>query len=183
MTLYLILFALLFQDPQPATDGFKINPEGTLVSVLMPAEPKTLTRRLEPVPGTTIDVQIHVLETADQINYTFSYHDEKETPIEKPQIKAVLDGAVKIAIVRTLGSLEKVEPIAVQGNPGRSFEFTCVRGDTPEQAVTLRVAAKVVLIKNRLYSLNYVAPEKTFDAEQAKKFLDSFAIAKDEKQP
>ncbi len=183
MTIYLFLMALCIQDSQPATDGFKISPEGTKISVSMPAEPKVLKRQLEPVPGNIIEVHIHVLEMADKVNFTFSYHDENETPTEKSQIKSVLDGAVKIAVVRTLGNLEKVEPFAIHGHPGRSFEFTCVRGDTPDQTIALRVAARVILINNRLYSLNYVAPEKSFDAEQAKKFLDSFAIDKDEKRP
>ena len=155
-----------------AQEWIVVQPDDARGRVNMPAQPTASERTIEPVAGKPITVKLQIATVDKKFTYMFGYHDQ--TPATNMvEIKNILDGGVKGAIARTLGALEKVEEIKVDGLLGRQFQYTCIQGENK-----LKVASRLLLEGGRLYQLNYISPQDAFNAADAKKFLESFERVK-----
>jgi hypothetical protein len=145
----------------------------------MPSFPKFTEQRLKPVR----DLDEIVVRTRSSLsadgtyNLTFVYHDEATTPSSRKQIQAVLDGAVTGAIAMVNGELLDQKEIFLKSNKGRDFVYRCEIEDALLQTThNLKIRTRIILVRNRLYSMNYIAEKDVFDNKIADRFFDSFEL-------
>lgn len=116
-------------------------------------------------------------------NLTFVYHDEAATPTTRKQVNAVLDGAVTGAIALVNGEMLDHKEFFLKSNKGRDFVYRCEIDDAKLQTThRLKIRTRILLVRNRLYAMNYIAEEDVFDINIADRYFDSFElvnIAKD----
>jgi hypothetical protein len=157
------------QQPQVVREWLKVTPAEARAEFLMPFAPEASERVLEPVKGEKITVKMQISDLDRKHTFVFSYHDQTPPKDAKAERDA-LDGAVKGAIARTLGALDKVSAIRSGNLNGREVTYTLIQGESNK----MRVAARFFLDGGRLYQLTYLAAETDFNPANAKKFLESF---------
>ncbi len=165
-------FAGLQQPESPAQEWVAVQPDDARARVSMPATPTESERTVEPVTGQPITLKLQIVHVDQKSTYMFGYHDQI-APTNQVEIKDILDRGVKGAIIRTLGALENVEAIKVDGLMGRQFQYTCTQGENKS-----KIASRLLLDGGRLYQLSYISLQDDFSEADAKKFLESFERVK-----
>lgn len=174
------------QEPWVTGDWLKIEPTGASASVEMPIKPRYIERIFSPIPDEPpIKVRIHLASLGeDALTCVFSYHDLFDKPDSTAKINATLDGAVNGSVANIMGQLATPEELGLKSNPvvvkkknflGRQYVCRFIR----EGKVHV-VTAKVFLVGKRLYQLNCIMPEETYDAHLAAKFINSFELVESE---
>ncbi len=161
---------------QAAPEWRRVHPAGSGASAEMPGEPTEVTREFQVKRDKLIKVTLNSVITPDEKHtFIFAWHDHYEPVKSQAQRKTILEGAVEGAVTRLMGDLDKVEPIRVQRFPGLAFTVRTV-----QQGKELRVDQRIYLVRDRLYQLNVVGYNDSFDEEAAKRFFESFKFEKED---
>lgn len=171
IVLMLMLFPCLIQAQQPQVirEWLTVQPESSGAEFLMPFAPTAKERTLNLLAGQKITIKSQISVLNEKHTFVFSYHDH-EIPKEPQAEDKALDGAVKGALGSTFGALESVSVVRVDGLNGREVNYTLIQSNKNK----MRVASRYFLAGERLYQLSYIALNDDFDANHARKFLDSF---------
>jgi hypothetical protein len=151
-----------------------VSPHLVGAKVLMPLEPRYVERTFQPVKAEPpVVVRMHLATLPDKTaQFGFVYSDLYRSPgTNRKKIDEVLDGARVGAVARVLGKLIDEEEIMVAKNRGRDFVYTCVQDERP-----LKIKTRVVLVKRRLFQMNYIAEAEHFDEKLADKMFASFEL-------
>jgi hypothetical protein len=161
----LVLLVVLFPNPvalaQQATDWVKVAPAGAGFSVMMPGNPQE-----EIKPGDDFTSHLFTVRT-DKAIYLVGYGDY--APAIRLNVKAELianrDNFLKDLGARLIDSKE------IKMGDREGLEFT---GESDQ--ATFR--SRVYLFGNRVHQIGVAVLKGQDDAENANKFLASFAFAK-----
>lgn len=178
--MFLLLF-LLIQDFDSTDRWVMVEPPRVGARIKMPNQPFFQEQVLEPVrdqPKITVRSRSCILPNG-KTNLTFVYHDETKTPSNRTQVNAVLDGAVTGAIALVNGELLRQSEFFIKVNKGRDFVYRCEIDDAKLQTShKLKIRTRIVLVRNRLFSMNYIAEEKEYRESLADLYFDSFELIK-----
>lgn len=175
MIVWMVSILVICQD-DAVRDWVKVTSDNAQASVSMPGEPVASSRVMSPVPGQSIEVHVFAFQDDRETNFVFGFHDQVDAPADNREINRILDGGMRGAVARTLGELESAEAVRIARYPGRRFTFSCVRGETAEEAQPMMCAGQLVLVEKRLYQLLYIARQDRFDAQEAEQFFKSFQL-------
>ena len=150
------------------------NPEENAVDVDLPET----NDEGETVGSRKIKVHMHISQSTDfAVAMVTAYHDLPDAPTTKAAIKKVLDGAVLGAVNSVKGTPSDHVEIQIDDFPGRQVQYKASRFGADLQGVS-----RIYLRGNRVYQSNYIATLERFNAEEAKKFFDSFQLIEIEKE-
>lgn len=162
-------------EDEAALQWRRVHPAGSGASAEMPGEPTEVTREFQVKRDKLIQVTLNTVMTPDEKHtFIFAWHDHYEPVKSQAQRKTILEGAVEGAVTRLMGDLDTVEPIRIQRFPGLAFTVRTV-----QQGKKLRVDQRIYLVRDRLYQLNVVGYDDSFDEEAAKRFFESFKFEKE----
>ena len=175
----LLWLLLICQDQNGSDDWAIIEPPKIGARVQMPGTPFFTEQKLRPVRDQeeiTVRTRSAMLPSGKE-NLTFVYHDEHSTPTSRTQIKKVLDGAVTGAIALVNGEIVRQSEIFLKNHKGRDFVYQCELDDAKLQTThKLKIRTRVLLVKNRLFSMNYIAEYDSYNDEIADRFFESFEL-------
>jgi hypothetical protein len=155
-------------------DWVWVSPHLVGAKVLMPLEPRYVERTFQPVKAEPpVVVRMHLATLPDKTaQFGFGYHDLYRSPgTNRNKIDEILDGARIGAVARVLGKLIDEQEIMVAKNRGRDFVYTCIQDERP-----LKIKTRVVLVKKRLFHMNYIAEAQHYDEKLADKMFASFEL-------
>ena len=171
--------ALSPQTDEFGDDWFVVAPPGAGATVEMPNVPQFKQQMLQPVR----DLEEILIRTRSTVidngntSLTFVYHDELKRPGGRSQINKVLDGAMTGAIALVNGELITEDEIFMGSHKGRDFSYSCEVSDAKLQKMhELKIRTQILLVNQRLYSLNYISLMTEFDDRTAERFLKSFQL-------
>jgi hypothetical protein len=153
-----------------------VTPDDVGASFAMPAEPEYVAIQYDDV------IKDHVLtihqyrKTVNKgtVNFVFVYHDLHVPMDNYKTINNTLDGAVRGAQARLLGKLLSVKNVTHANKyPGREFVFVVSQGSD-----ILKFSCRAFLVGQRLYQLNVVMLDTTFDEKLVNKYFESFKLVK-----
>ena len=175
-----VLFSILAVQSNGIEDDWHVvSPPGVGASVEMPTIPQFKQQWLQPVRDREeilVRTRSSVINNGNT-NLTFVYHDEHRTPVGRIQVKRVLDGAMSGAMALVNGELITQDEIFIGSHKGRDFVYSCEIGDAKLQKVhDLKIRTKLMLVGQRLYSLNYISVMSDYDENVADRFFDSFQL-------
>lgn len=178
----LLLMLLVFQDADDLQDDWiVVEPPRIGAKLKMPSQPVFSEQTIQPVHDRPeIVVRSRSVGLPDgKAQLTFAYHDEHEMPTSRKQINDVLNGAVTGAIALVNGDLVTQSEIFEKTHKGRDFIYKCELDDTKLQKIhKLTIRSRVLLVKKRLFSMNYIAESDSFDNKIASRFFESFELVK-----
>ncbi|MEZ6096564.1 MAG: hypothetical protein R3C03_20435 [Pirellulaceae bacterium] len=122
------LFAQQDEPSEVASEWVDVDIEDQNVSFQMPTEPESVERSMSPVPEFTTTVHMRIANVPPTSSFVFSYNKLPETPSTAQKIKETLEGGVKGAVARTLGTVVSVKDAPVAKHSGRRFLFECIQG-------------------------------------------------------
>ena len=176
-----ILALLLVFQSDNTDDWIKVQPPGVGAEVQMPGTPFFSTIEQQPIQ----DQAPRIVRTrsinlpSGKENLAFSYHDEQETPNNRFKIKDHLDGSVTGAIALVNGEMIRNDDIFLENHKGRDFLYRCELDDAKLQKVfKLKIRSRILLVRNRLYTMNYIAEADVYDDKVAERFFKSFQIVR-----
>ncbi len=181
MKLSLLFLLVAFADGDPTEDWVTVAPPRIGAQVRMPSRPFFKEQKIKPIRDEEelIVRSRSAIDPTGKINYTFVYHDQKKTPSNRTEMNAILDGAVTGAIALVNGELVKQNEIFVKNHKGRDFVYRCEIDDAKLQTShKLKIRTYIVLVRNRLFSLNYIAEESAYRDVQADAYFKSFELIK-----
>ncbi len=186
-TMVIFCILIICQENQTAnqTDWYLVQPPGLDVTVEMPSVPRFTEKTLTGVADREeiiVRSRSAVIDEG-QASLTFVYHTEPERPKNRDQIDDVLNGAVIGAMALVNGDLITQREIFVDKiHKGRDFVYTCEVSDARQQTThQMKIRSKVVLIGQRLFSLNYIALKDRYDDDIPDTFFESFKVVKSPK--
>ncbi len=157
------------------TTWVRISPNDVGAAFSMPEEPEHHELTFDKiVRGQIIIVhQYRAIVNDGTASFVFAYND-LQTKMDNPNtIRKTLEGAVRGANARVLGSLKSVEEIRHGRHVGREFVYIADLDGT-----LYKFSTRIVLVGQRLFQLNLVMPDEAFDERMARKFFDSFKLTK-----
>ena len=177
--IFLLLF--LIQDEVPADGWVQVQPPRIGAKIEMPSLPSFKEQEITPVrdlPPITVRTRSAMMP-GGKANLTFVYHDEANTPSSRRQVQAVLNGAVNGAIALVNGHMVKENEIFIKNHKGRDFVYRSEIDDVKFQTKhKIKIRTRIILVKNRLFSLNYIAEEDAYDDKTASRYFESFELVK-----
>ena len=176
----LLLWLLLICQDQNGSDNWvTITPPQIGAQIQMPSTPIFSEQKLQPVRDQeeiTVRSRSAMMPSGKE-NLTFVYHDEHTTPTTRTQTNKVLDGAVTGAIALVNGEIVRQSEIFLKSHKGRDFVYRCELEDAKLQTThKLKIRTRVLLVRNRLFSMNYIAEYDSYDDEVADRFFESFEL-------
>ncbi len=129
------------------------------------------TQQSVETPIGTIDIHTFTAEKRKSA-YVVAYSDYPPQVVTLSDPQLLLDSSRDGALRNLKGNLVKEEKIELNGNPGRSLIINA----TTETGEPATINARLYLVKNRLYQVLVVIPEKNADLSKTQAFLDSFTL-------
>ena len=88
-----------------------------------------------------------------------------------------MDGAVTGAIALVNGEILRQSEIFLKNFKGRDFVYQCEIDDAKlQKSHRLKIRSRVILVRNRLFSMNYIAEASAYDDELADRYFESFEL-------
>lgn len=178
----LFLMLLVFQDSDEFEDDWvTVEPPRIGARIKMPRRPVFTENAFQPVhEQAEIVLRTRSAEMpGGKATLTFEYHDEHDAARNRRQIDAVLDGAITGAIALVNGDLVTQNEVFEKNFKGRDFIYKCELDDAKLQKThKLTIRSRVILVKERLYSMNYIAEDEAYDDKVAERFFKSFELIK-----
>ena len=113
--------------------------QGLGLEFRMPSDPDTLTQRVQLPDGTQSEIVVHVVEAADLELFVSTF------PVDPDAYQ--LDGAADGAAAAVNGEVRSVDPITVDGNPGRDAEIAFTVDGEPRVLLYRAVLLDVGLVQ------------------------------------
>lgn len=150
--------------PAFAQDWAEYKPAGVGYRVEMPGAPK-ITVQDAPTAIGPIKTTLAIVERGGTA-FIVGHNDYPAQAIAGRSVEDVLDGVVRgQAGANTLRDLQKV---TISERPGRSAIIDTAQGQV--------IVSRAVMVEIRLYQAIYVGPKGSETGEDAKRFLESFAL-------
>ena len=184
MSILIILCTLVIcqedqAELQKQEDWYVIEPPGLGVSVEMPTIPQFTEKELTGVADREriiVRSRISLIDDG-QASLTFVYHTEPKRPRNRDQVEDILNGAVTGAMAMVNGELIRQTEIFAGDHKGRDFLYRCEVSDARRQTKhQMKIQSRVVLVGQRLFSMNYIALEDRYDEEIPSRFFTSFQL-------
>lgn len=137
-------------------------------SVVGSGTPQEQKQSVETTAG-PVPVTMYLFHTKTSTQFA-SYADYPPGSIQAVTTTSALDGARDGFVRNVRGTLLNEREITYHKHPGREFRVAAPGG--------LLMLARVYLVGSRLYQLVVVARKDQFAEEEARKFLQSFALVK-----
>ena len=160
----LAIMAVSGVAPAFAQDWAEYKPAGAGYRVEMPGAPK-ITVKDAPTAIGPIKTTLAIIERGT-VAFIVGHNDYPPQAIAGRPLDEVLDGIVQGQVGRN--TLRDKQTITISERPGRAAII-----DTPQGQV---IVSRAVMVETRLYQAIYVGPKGSETGEDAKRFLDSFAL-------
>ncbi len=151
---------------QPAEKGF-VSKAGRF-SVAATGTPR-FTKESVPTAAGPITMNTYMFQAGACVQGAI-YADYPPAVLQKASKSAMLDGARDGAVRNVNGTLVNEREIAYLKHPGRELRI--------DIGNRLWLLGRIFLVGNRLYQVTVIGPKDQFPEEEAKKFLQSFALVK-----
>ena len=163
-------FLMLLASGAIADEGWKDNrSDDCRCSAQFPGTPQTKSQKMQSSIG-PLDSKMIMLEVPNSAFYALAYVDYPKEEVGKANPDKLLDGARDGAVGKVKGTLKSETKISMNGFPGRELRI--------EAPGDIALAARIYLVKERLYQTLVVTPKPRSEAPEVKKFLDSFKFDK-----
>ncbi len=139
-------------------------------TISFPGKPETSSSALK-TPDGEMDLHVFKFARKDKELYTVVYSDYPPEKLNQTDPERRLDAARDGGLDATHGKLVKETKIKGEGFTGRDIEIE-LQGATR--------LYRMILVRNRLYVIMAIPDSSKTGTAEAKKFLDSFKVAKEE---
>jgi hypothetical protein len=137
--------------------------------------PRVTSQEVESLWG-PLTSRILQFETPDHTSYTVSYVDYPESKMQVNDLENVLDGNVTAMRGTRAWEVKAVQPLELNGHPGRSVQFEAHSTTSPEPGVG---RARLYLVGPRLYQVIAIGTRSVANPDDLEAFVSSFQILKD----
>jgi TonB family protein len=149
-----------------------VSPDGHF-AILFPGPPRISE---ETINSPAFSFVIHKTQLTTFAEYGVIYGDYPKSIVDRTPVDVLMEQGAKAAIAEVNSQLLSINPITVNGYPGRALKERMSDGTIMQ--------AKMVLVGQRLYQVAITTPKEEgtdparvgFYNSTAKKFLDSFEI-------
>lgn len=160
----LLALAVLSAAPAAAQAWVEYKPEGAGYRVELPEPPKLRNERTS-TRGGPADVYMAFVDRGP-VAFIVGHTDYSPAALQGRDPDAVLDDVVRGQAGRN--TIREMKPTAISGRPGR---FAII--EAPQNQV---LVSRTVVVGNRLFQAIYVGPAGSEVGDDARRFLDSFAL-------
>lgn len=163
---------------ETTTSWQEFSPQGGGFQILLPGEPRQVSRTITPQPEMEITIQMFIVSLQEgKVALVAGYHDVQEMPTTDAKRKEILDGGIKGTLVNVVGKMISHEELEVDDAPGCRFTY---RGTRKGREIAGH--SQLVLNGQRVYQLSIIRLA-TMESDEAlyEKFFSSFKLVKDKK--
>ena len=168
-------------------DWSLLHPEGAGFEVLMPGEPRPVSRQIALTPDEKTTVQMYIVALdGGKMNAVLAYHDVQEVPKNDKQRNEILDGGIAGTLLRLVPSTlvpwksdgevekEKIDRSKINGYFARRFAYSGM-----QRGRQIAGHSQLILDGQRVFQLSVIRTAKTpVNDALIEQFLSSFKIVK-----
>ncbi len=157
-------------DPSPAADTWStFTSEAGNFDVKSPESMKEETTSEDTAAG-KLSTHMFTAKSGTTV-YQVGYTDMPKNLVSAANAPKVLKGSEDGALKAINGTADTSKAITIQKYPAREFSTTAT-----SQGIEIDYLGRVCLVKNRLFSIQVLAPKGTATESDRRKFIDSFHV-------